>query len=82
MKVFAVLWACMPWLLTGGVGMWQWQRYSTRGDDLRHVVLVALVICGLACLFTLVEAFRVNGRVQRNRSGATWASKATPPGFE
>lgn len=57
-RLIALFWACVPWLLTGAVGVWQWQRLSARGTDLRHVVLIAVVLCGVAVLLTVIKAFR------------------------
>ncbi len=57
-RLIALFWACVPWLLTGAVGVWQWQRLSARGTDLRYVVLIAVMLCGVAILLTVIKAFR------------------------
>lgn len=62
-RLIALFWACVPWLLTGAVGVWQWQRLSARGTDLRYVVLIAVMLCGVAILLTVIKAFRPHREV-------------------
>ena len=73
-RLIALFWACIPWLLTGAVGVWQWQRLSARGTDLRHVVLIAVVLCGVAVLLTVIKAFRPQREAVVADEGATDAS--------
>ena len=73
-RLIALFWACSPWLLTGAVGIWQWQRLSARGTDLRHVVLVAVLLCGVAVLLTVIKAFRPPCAAVVADEGATDAS--------
>ena len=73
-RLIALFWACIPWLLTGAVGVWQWQRLSARGTDLRHVVLVAVLLCGVAVLLTVIKAFRPQRAAVVADEGVTDAS--------
>lgn len=73
-RLIALFWACIPWLLTGAAGVWQWQRLSARGTDLRHVVLVAVLVCGVAVLLTVIKAFRPQRAAVVTDEGATDAS--------
>jgi len=57
-RLVALFWACLPWLLTGAVGVWQWRRLNAQGADLRYVVLVAVLLCVAAVLLTVIRAFR------------------------
>jgi hypothetical protein len=45
--------ASSPWLLTGLVGLWQWGRMSSSGNDLRYVVLIVVILCALFVAITL-----------------------------
>jgi len=64
-RLVSLFWACIPWLLTGAVGGWQWQRLSARGADLRHVVLIVVALCGVAVLLTTIKAFWPQRAVNR-----------------
>ena len=70
-RLIALFWACVPWLLTGAVGVWQWQRLSARGTDLRYVVLIAVMLCGVAILLTVIKAFRPQRAAVVADEGAT-----------
>lgn len=48
--------ACTPWLLTGALGLWQWDKLNRTGSDLRYVVLSVSVLCAV---FTCITLWRV-----------------------
>ena len=68
--LLALFWECIPWLLTGALGVWQWHRLSARGEDMRHVVLVAVLLCVAAVLVTVFKTMQAQREAAAGREAS------------